>query len=118
GRGRLGAAAGDPQPARLSRRARPGRRRGQVARGIRVNLSRTLIRAGAVLASAALLVPAASAPGSAAAARSDTVLMSVRQVSPATPKPFSTPSPLSVTLQLTSTARAALKGVRRIRERG
>jgi hypothetical protein len=84
-----------------------------------VNPSRTLVRAGAVLASAALLVPAtATTAGATGAARSDTVLMTVNSVSPSTPKPTKAATPLTVVLTLRNTSGTDLTGVRIIGERG
>jgi uncharacterized protein DUF6049 len=80
---------------------------------------RVWARLGAVLASAALLVPTLPGGAAAAAARAgDTVVMTVDSVSPSTPVPSRTPRPLTVQLSLTNTTDAPLDGVRIVAERG
>jgi hypothetical protein len=77
----------------------------------------SLTRIGAVLASAAFLVPLWIAqPLSAAPVHSDTVAMTVDSITPPAPQLRSTDQPLTV--QLTLTASSDLHGVRVIAERG
>lgn len=81
---------------------------------------RTLARAGAVLAAAALLVPVG--PASQAAAqnrdRTDSVLIHVDSVSPSTPTPTTEPSQLTVMLTVTNTTSSDIDNLRILAERG
>ena len=81
---------------------------------------RTLAPAGALLATAALLVP--FGPSSPAAAKdrtaTDPVLIHVDSVSPSTPTPTTARSKLTVTLTLTYTGGGSLDGVHILAERG
>lgn len=80
---------------------------------------RTLARAGAVLAAAALLVPiGVTTPAAARASRSDMITMTVDSVSPAVPVPTSDRTPLTVTLTITNTSGQAVDGIRIVGERG
>jgi hypothetical protein len=83
-----------------------------------VNFSRTLVRAGAVLASAALLVPAPPSAAATRTTRSDTVVMSVASVSPSTPTPSNVAKPFTVTLTVENKTAESISGVRIIGERG
>jgi hypothetical protein len=83
-----------------------------------VNARRTLARAGAVLAAAALLVPIGHSSAAARASRSDTITMTVDSVSPAVPEPTQKHTTLTVTLTVTNTSTEALTGIRITGERG
>lgn len=85
-----------------------------------MKLRKTLVRAGAVLASAAAITSVA-APANAAPrsnARGGSVQVTVLDVTPSTPKPTQTLVPLTVTLQLHNTGATVYKGIRILGERG
>ena len=78
---------------------------------------RRVVRAGALVASAALLVPLSiTGAATASAQRADTVTMTIQSITPWTPKATQTPTPLTV--QLTLESDTNLNGVRVIGERG
>ena len=81
---------------------------------------RTLARAGAVLATAALLVP--SGPAAAAIAKAkdpiDSVLIRVDSVSPSTPTPTTEHSALTIVLTVTNTTSSEIDDFRVLAERG
>lgn len=79
---------------------------------------RTLARAGAVLASAALLVTSGATEQANANGRLETVLLHVDSVSPSAPTPTTEPSPLTVTLTVTNTTSEEIDHVRILGERG
>ncbi|HKC27608.1 MAG TPA: DUF6049 family protein [Jatrophihabitans sp.] len=85
-----------------------------------MNLRNTLVRAGAVLASAAAIVSVA-APANAAPrgnARNGSVQVTVVDVTPSTPKPTQKLVPLTVTLQLHNTGATPYNGISVVGERG
>ena len=82
---------------------------------------RTIARAAAVLATAALLVPSLAAPDAAArdrGNRADSVLIHIDSVSPSTPLPTNDLKPLVVTLTLTNTTSADITNLTVVGERG
>jgi hypothetical protein len=84
-----------------------------------VRLTPALVRAGAALAAALVLLPAVPADSAPARARrGDTVLMTIDKLTPSTPVPSQTLKPLTVELTLTNTTDQPLSGVRIVGERG
>ena len=80
---------------------------------------RALARAGAVLATAALLIPTGPASlASAKQAEDESVLIQVDSVSPLVPEPTSEPDQLVVNLTVTNTTSEELTGVHILAERG